>query len=89
MKPYQLVLIGATLALALGGCGGSNSNSTTQVPPPPPPPPPPATTSFTSFVGTVLASTSDTTEPVDVNGVNFTFPDNDNPAAFNNVVGSP
>lgn len=75
------------LAAALAGCGGGSSNSTVTVPPPPPPPP--ATTSFTSFVHTELAQTSESTEPEDVNDVMFTFPDEDNPAAFDDVLGGP
>lgn len=88
MKRYSPVFIGAAMALVLGGCGGGNSNSPT----PPPPviaPPPPLTTSFTSFVHTQLAATSETSQPVDVNGVTFSFPDDDNPAAFNDVLGTP
>ena len=75
------------IAAALAGCGGGSSNSTVTVPPPPPPPP--TTTSFTTFVHTELAQTSETTEPEDVNGVTFTFPDDDNPAAFDDVLGGP
>ena len=88
MKRYSPVFIGAAVALVLGGCGGGNSNSPT----PPPPvitPPPPVTTSLTSFVHTQLAATSETSQPVDVNGVTFSFPDDDNPAAFNDVLGTP
>jgi len=81
-------LIAPTLiAAALAGCGGGSSNSTVTVPPPPPPPP--ATTSFTTFVHTELAQTSETTEPEDINEVTFTFPDDDNPAAFDDVLGGP
>ena len=90
MKRYSLVFIGAAMALVLGGCGGGNSNSS--MPPPPvvtPPPPPPVATSLTSFVHTQLAATSETNQPVDVNGVTFSFPDDNNPAAFNDVLGTP
>ncbi|MEP7098329.1 MAG: hypothetical protein ABI748_11750 [Dokdonella sp.] len=91
MKRSTLVLgiLGLASAFALAGCGGSNSNSSNTPPPPPPPPPPPATTSLTDFVHSQLAATSDTTQPVDINGITFTFPDDSNPAAFNDVTGGP
>lgn len=89
MKRYSLMLGTVLLAAALGGCNGSSNNNAGSggTPPPPPPPPPPATTSFTDFVHTQLAATSDTTQPADVNGVTFTI--DDNPADFNDVVGGP
>ena len=89
MKRYSPVFIGAAVALVLGGCGGGNSNSSMPPPPVITPPPPPVTTSLTSFVHTQLAATSETSQPVDVNGVTFSFPDDDNPAAFNDVLGTP
>ncbi len=85
-----LCLAGLLSAMGLAGCNGGSSNSSTVVaPPPPPPPPPPASTSLTDFVHTQLAATSDTTAPVDINGITFTFPDDNNPAAFNDVTGGP
>ncbi|MEO7324207.1 MAG: hypothetical protein ABIW82_05205 [Dokdonella sp.] len=90
MKKRQIFLtLGASLLIAaLSGCGGGSSNSntgggTTQ------PPQPPQPTSFTSFVHTQVAQTSDTSQPADVNAVTFSFPDNNNAAAFNDVVGTP
>ncbi|MGH8171497.1 MAG: hypothetical protein ACREPX_00025 [Rhodanobacteraceae bacterium] len=77
----------ALFAAVLAGCGGSNSNSS--VTPPPPPPPPPTTTSFTTFVHTELAQTSNASEPENVNDVMFTFPDDDDPTAFDDVLGGP
>jgi hypothetical protein len=77
----------ASLAAVLGGCGSSSNSplsngggTTTQ---------PPQATSFTAFVHTQVAQTSDTSQPADVNGVTFSFPDDNNPAAFNDVVGTP
>lgn len=89
MRTSRVLIASMTLAFGvlLAGCGGGSSNSSP--PPPPPPPPPPTTTSFTSFVHTELAATSDTSEPDDINGENFTFPDDTNPAAFDDVVGGP
>lgn len=88
MKKRQILLtLGASLLMAvLGGCGGS-SNSTTSTGGGTTQPPQP--TSFTGFVHTQVAQTSDTTQPVDVNAVTFSFPDDNNPAAFNDVVGTP
>lgn len=89
MKKRQILLtLGASLLIAvLGGCGGSSNSTTstggggtTQ---------PPQPTSFTTFVHTQVAQTSETTQPADVNAVTFAFPDDNNPAAFNDVVGTP
>ena len=81
-----LIAGAAAIAVLLQGCGGGHSNSST---PPPVTPPPPATTSFTTFVHTELAATSETATPDDINGITFTFPDDNNPAAFDDVVGGP
>lgn len=87
MKKREILLtLGASLLIsALAGCGGGSSNSntgggTTQ---------PPQPTSFTSFVHTQVAQTSDTSQSADVNAVTFSFPDDNNAAAFNDVVGTP
>lgn len=89
MKKRQILLtLGTSLLIAaLAGCGGSSNSNTGVVPTQPPTQPPP--TSFTSFVHTQVAQTSETTQPADVNAVTFSFPDENNPAAFNDVVGSP
>ena len=81
------LLASILIAAALAGCGGGSSNSTVVTPPPPPPPP--TTTNFTTFVHAELAQTSDATEPEDVNDVMFTFPDDDDPTAFDDVLGGP
>ncbi|MEO7433378.1 MAG: hypothetical protein ABIR62_15475 [Dokdonella sp.] len=89
MKRQTLMALGAGLvATALAGCGGSSNHDNNnggggvviQ---------PPTTTNFTTFVHTQLAATSDTTQPADVNGVAFSYPDDGNAAAFNDVVGTP
>ena len=57
-KRLMLVLAGlAGLAACGGGGGGSDSTSGS------------GTDSFTSAVGTVIASTSDSSEPVSIDGV--------------------
>jgi hypothetical protein len=76
----------AAIAALLEGCGGGHSNSSTTTPPPVTPP---ASTSFTTFVHTELAATSETATPDDINSITFTFPDDNNPAAFDDVVGGP
>jgi hypothetical protein len=89
MKRKTLIALAAgMIAASLGGCGGSSNHDNNgggggvvvQ---------PPTTTSFTTFVHTQLAATSDTTQPADVNSVTFSFPDDENAAAFNDVVGTP
>jgi hypothetical protein len=88
MKRQTLIALGGVLVAAtLSGCGGSSNHDNNDgggvvVQPP-------QTTSFTTFVHTQVAATSDTTQPADVDGVMFTFPDDTNAAAFNDVVGTP
>ncbi|MEO6065890.1 MAG: hypothetical protein ABIP49_08960 [Lysobacterales bacterium] len=86
---YALVL---TAALALQACSGGNNNNSS--PPPVPPAVPPATpppavtpTAFTAFVLGLIAQTSDTATPVDINAIEFTF--SEDPNAFNGVLGGP
>ncbi|MEO5625193.1 MAG: hypothetical protein ABIQ70_04190 [Dokdonella sp.] len=90
MKKREIVLtLGASLLIGtLAGCGGTSSNSNMGGGPPQPPQPP-QPTSFTAFVHTQVAQTSDTSQPADVNAVTFSFPDDNNAAAFNDVVGTP
>lgn len=87
-----LAVIGAGLGLA--GCsGGSDGNMTSSTPPPSSTtpgstvtPPAPQATDFTVFVKQQVAATSETSSPVDINSTNFTFEDEDNPAAFDDVL---
>ncbi|MGH8271114.1 MAG: hypothetical protein ACRESG_02175 [Gammaproteobacteria bacterium] len=82
----KLIAYGATLAFAgslLAACGGSSSVSNN-----PKPPPPPSTVNFTAFVKTQLLKSGDAF-PTEVNGVDFTFPDLDNPDAYNDVLPPP
>jgi hypothetical protein len=87
------VLLLAALALAAcgggGGSGGDNGGSagggTGSTPPPQQPPPAgPTGTSFAPFIKTQLAQTSDTSEPVDWNDMQFEFDENEN--AFDDVL---
>lgn len=79
------VIFGAILLFALAGCD-SNGNGGMVVVPPPPPPPPPAATEFTGFVKAQFAATSDTTDPVEVDDEDFAFSDNDDPAAYDDLL---
>ena len=82
--------IAMAAALLLAGCGGSsNSPGDDDDDNEPPPPPPVTTVDFPDFLRDILAMTSDTTDPVDVNDEDFLFPDNDDPTLFDDVIGSP
>jgi hypothetical protein len=71
----------ATLLLAgCGGGGGYNSGSS----PAPQQPAPPTPTVFGAFVKTQLSQTSDSSEPVDVNEVQFQFDEDE--TAFDDVL---
>lgn len=81
----KAIVFAATLALTgglLAGCGGDNNSN------PPTPPTPPGTASFTSFVKTQLKKPGNST-PAKVNGVDFKFPDRDNPDAYDDVLPPP
>lgn len=85
MRYLKSKLLSAAVVLVLGGCG-SSSNDPVVVVPPPPPPPPPAPTNFTTFVKDQFANTSDMTDPADVDNEDFAFPDNEDPAAFDDLL---
>lgn len=63
----------AAAALLLAGCGGGGGGGGA-----------PAATDFTAFVKDRLAETADTTDPVDINGLDFRF--DEDPAAFDDVL---
>jgi hypothetical protein len=86
MKRFFLP-IAVAASMLLTGCGGSSNSSHGSVTPPPPPPPPPPTTSFTSYVITLLGQTANSA-PSEINNIMLSFPDQNNPAAFDSVVGS-
>lgn len=66
----------------LSGCDGSNSGT---IPSAPPTPPPAAKVSFTTFVKAQLKK-PDTATPIIVNGVDFNFPDLNNPHVYDDVL---
>jgi ABC-type glycerol-3-phosphate transport system substrate-binding protein len=88
MRFLSLALTAAA-ALALAGCGGGSNSPPDDDDNEPPPPPPVTTTDFPDFLRDILAQTSDTTDPVDVNDEDFRFPNNDDPDLFDDVVGTP
>ena len=85
MRLLKRTLASAVVALTLGGCSSSGDDPVV-VTPPPPPPPPPAPTDFTTFVKDQFANTSDMTDPVDVDNEDFAFSDNDDAAAFDDLL---
>lgn len=98
MKHTKLVsaLAVATAMLAVVGCSGGGGGSygdggTGTMPPPsppPPPPPPPAGTNFTVFTRDLLVSTttSETGEPVELETIEWVFPDDDNATAYDDII---
>jgi hypothetical protein len=46
-------------------------------------------TSFTTLVKSMFAATSNTTEPVAINGLNITFDDRENEDAFSDLLSQP
>lgn len=67
MRRNTFLLAGAAaLVLAFGSCGGGSSKT--------------KPTNFNAFVNSIATTQSDTAEPVDVNGTQFTF--SEDPAAF-------
>jgi len=84
------------VAIGLAGCGGSGGSSgmtsgspapTGSAPPEPTVTPPvPQTADFTQVVKEQVAATSETSEPIEINDTKFVFHDDDNPAAFDDVL---
>jgi PBP1b-binding outer membrane lipoprotein LpoB len=81
MKLLIVLVLGATV---IAGCDGNGKALTN--PAIPVPPTPVAPTSFTTFVKGQLAATTETATPTDVSGTTFTFPDDTNDTAFNEVL---
>lgn len=71
-----------SLALMLGACGSSNDRDHVAETPPPPTgtnPPPAATDSFFALVAARVASLLDNDEPVAIDAINATTPENTEP----------
>jgi ABC-type glycerol-3-phosphate transport system substrate-binding protein len=73
-------------SLLLAGCGGSSNSNHAPTPPPVITPPPPTTVTFTSYVIMLLGQAANGI-PDEVNNVMLTFPANNDPNAFDSVVG--
>ncbi|MEP0848721.1 MAG: hypothetical protein HRF50_18090 [Phycisphaerae bacterium] len=69
-RKCKLLVAGATLAF-LGGCGGFDMNPVLPV-------------DFADFVKSQIAQTSDATDPVSIDGLEFEF--NEDSAAFDDVL---
>lgn len=78
-KCLLLVVLLASGCGGGGGYGGGNGGGSGNAPPPQP-----ANTSFTSFIKTQLARTSDTAESTEVNDQQFDFDENE--ASFDDVL---
>jgi hypothetical protein len=74
------------VAIALAGCSGSSNHSNYV---PPTMNPTVTTVSYTDYMKTLLALTSETAIALEVNDAMLTFADDNNPAAFDSVVGPP
>ncbi len=68
-----------SLALLLGACGGSNEREHAAAPPPTGTVPPPVADSFFALVASRVASLLDNDEPVAVDAVTATTPENTEP----------
>ena len=75
LKHKQLLLVAATVLLAACGGGGNDA--------PPAPPPVTVIDAFTSFVRNLVASFSDTTEPVAIADVAVTVSETNEPETVN------
>jgi hypothetical protein len=76
------------MGIALAACGGSDKDDMMGSTPPPAPPAP-VPTNFTNFVTVQVTepiASSPTLTPVIVDAITFSFPDDDNPAAFDAVI---
>lgn len=75
IKPFALV---AASTLLLAGCDGSSSSRAPAFTP--------TAESFTDFVSNQFDVDPATAEPVELNNRDFTFLDNNNPDAFDNLL---
>lgn len=74
--------------VAIQGCDSSYNDAPPAEPPTAPPPPPPPV-AFSQFVKDQFANTADDTDPVDVDAMEFSFTDQDNPDAFDDLLTAP
>lgn len=79
------LFITMSAAMLLAAC----SDSAPLVAEAPTPTPPPAALDYTTFVKAQIADTSDTREPVEINDLEFSFGDLDNPNAYDDLFTTP
>ena len=82
----QWVLASVLATALLAGCGGGDIVSSLPAPPPTPAPPAPSVGDTVSvliqYVQQLIAATSDTSEPVDINGLTLVADDRAEPTAI-------
>ncbi len=83
MKYVRILLVSVAVALLLTGCEGGDGGGGGIIPTPPSVMGPSELTNFTSFVRQLVMSTSDTTEPVGINSIGFSF--TEDATAFNDL----
>lgn len=85
----KLVAVLTLSALGIAACGSSNTDTLAPpepVAPQPQPPQPPQPQSYTLFVKDQFANTSDNTDPVEINDIEFNFDNSDNPRAYDDLL---
>lgn len=75
MKTINAMLTMSAI-LVLSACGNSNNQAPTAD----------SGTDFNRFVISTFAKTADDTDPIDVNGLDFRFADQEDPAAFDSQL---
>jgi ABC-type glycerol-3-phosphate transport system substrate-binding protein len=86
MSHYKRAIAAAMgLALVLAGCGGGGSEMAA-APVTPTTPPPIANPDYTAFVKQLLLLTSETMDPISVDGVTYAFADEDNANAYADIL---
>ncbi len=76
MSAYLRMIILAVAGLVLVGCSDGSSNRLQR---------PDPSLDFTTFVKTEIANTSDVRESVEINSTDFSFNDQNNPQAFDDL----
>jgi hypothetical protein len=91
LKLMNAMMAAALVCSMLSACGGHSGSTHSNMPPPasspPPAAPPPAQTNFTSFVRSqVTTPATDASEPADIETIDWTFPDDDNETAYDDIL---
>lgn len=85
MPRWRFGVVAAAAALLLGACGHNDHDDNSMAPGSSQTTPPPVSTvdAFIAYVQSVVASMSDTAEPVAIDAVAVTTPENTEPVAVN------